>query len=441
MEMVMRILFITNFYPPSTRDWGYMLLCEMVATGLHARGHAVAVLTSTDGADVVNGKSANGERLNGNSHSVTHNYPIYRHLTIDPDWQSGQSALQQFFIGRRQREQRAVAVLDETVTRFQPDVIFIWHAVGLSRLMLKAAEQRNNLPTVYYFANYFPELPDEYLPYWHHIPTNPITRLVKQTLAPVALAQLQREGKPIRLNYPHVICVSDYVRKRMVEQKLIPESAIVIRNAVDLNEFTPQLGQAYQSGQHLTRILIAGRIVPDKGIHTTIKAIGHLNKQGVLAKQTVQLTILGDAPADYRAELDKLIEEYQIAHFVTFRPRIPRNQMSAELQKHHIFLLSSEYQEPLAGAMLEAMAMGMLLIGTTTGGSSELLVHGETGLVFEAGNSTSLAEQLLFAMESPQEAAYLASRGQAMVREHFNIKTMVDNIESYLHSLLIEPAK
>ena len=44
-------------------------------------------------------------------------------------------------------------------------------------------------------------------------------------------------------------------------------------------------------------------------------------------------------------------------------------------------------------------------------------------------------------MESPQEAAYLASRGQAMVREHFNIKTMVDNIESYLHSLLIEPAK
>ena len=60
-----------------------MRICEQVADGLAARGHKVAVLTSTyqDGPEV---KS----------------YPVFRQLTIEPDWLLPESPAKQFFFGR-----------------------------------------------------------------------------------------------------------------------------------------------------------------------------------------------------------------------------------------------------------------------------------------------------------------------------------------------------
>ncbi len=84
--------------------------------------------------------------------------------------------------------------------------------------MLQAAEQ--TAPTVYYLADYQPELADEYIAYWQAEPVRRSARLFKRPLAAVALAMLQREGKPIPLRYEHVICVSDYVRQRLVAQSL-----------------------------------------------------------------------------------------------------------------------------------------------------------------------------------------------------------------------------
>ena len=134
----MRILFITNYYPPSNYGWGYMQLCEEVADGLVAKGHEIAVLTSTqcDGPE------------------IPPSYPVHRLLTIEPDWHSSKSAAWQFFVGRKQREQQAAAHLQALIEQFQPQLIFIWHAIGLPRVLLQAAEQQPDSITVYYFAGY-----------------------------------------------------------------------------------------------------------------------------------------------------------------------------------------------------------------------------------------------------------------------------------------------
>ena len=119
----MKILFVTNYYPPCKYDWGYMQLCEETADGLAARGHQVAVLTS---------HYRHGDELE-------RTYPVYRLLPIDPDWNRGVSASRQFFDGRRGKEQQAIKHLQRIVAEFLPDVIFAWHCIGLSRAMLQAA--------------------------------------------------------------------------------------------------------------------------------------------------------------------------------------------------------------------------------------------------------------------------------------------------------------
>jgi len=412
----MRVLFITNFYPPCEYGWGYMQLCEEVADGLHSRGHDVAILTST----------------HRHGSEKDRPYPIHRLLHIDPDWHNGKSAVWQFFFGRRHREKNAVAAFLNLVVEFHPDVIFIWHAIGLPRVLLKEAEHIPNVEVAYYMAGYLPELPDEFIAYWQAKPVRLAAKVLKRPLSRIALRMLAKEGKPIDLKYENVICVSDYVRHRLLSKGLIPDTSIVIHNGVDISKFTSK-----GSGDSLTHetllCLIAGRVVPEKGIHTAIEAIAELRKNHISG---ITLTILGDGPMNYFQHLQSLVASHHLEEYVFFHPPVVRDQMPVVLAQFDALLLPSIYAEPIARSMQEAMAMGLLVIGTTTGGSGELLIHEKTGLVCAAEHPHSLASQLCHAIEEQEKALVWARSGQQRVRENFKLQQTVDRIEHYLVSLI-----
>lgn len=414
----LRILFITSHYPPSSHGWGLMQLCEEVANGLFAKGYTIAVLTSTY----------------GDTNSVAYPYPVYRSLSIDPDWYEGRPGVMQFFIGRYRRERQAVADLYQLVSEFRPHVIFVWDFLGLSRLMLKRAEELPDIPVVYYMAGFLPELPDEYVDYWHSPPVHWASKLIKRSLARLALYILAREGKPISLRYENVVCVSDYLRQRLVSQGLVSANASVIYNGVDLSQFNPDKYATHPMGSDILKCVVSGRVVPDKGAHTAIEAFGLLQEQTRLGG--VMLTILGDGPAEYMAYLRDRVIQHHLQDVVEFRPSVPRDQVPEVLAAYDVLILPSEYAEPLARASQEAMAMGLLVIGTTTGGSGELLVHEQTGLVFEAANAHSLAQQLHRVLNEPGQAKQLARAGRVRVRNEFSIELTIDRIEAYLQSLL-----
>lgn len=413
----MRILFLTNYYPPCRYDWGYMQLCEEAADGLAARGHEVAVLTS---------HYRHGEERE-------RPYPVYRLLPIDPDWNSGVSAFKQFFFGRRAKEQQSVAYLKQVVAEFKPQVIFAWHCIGLSRVMLQTAENLPDVAMAYYFANYMPELADEYVLYWQAPAVGFPVGLIKRVLSQVALNQLAGEGKPIRLRYENSACVSNYVRQRLAAQGLIPKNSAVIHNGIDLDTFSQPGSATFSKEKSPIRCLVAGRVDAEKGVHTVVEAFVRLQAQG--KAQKFQLTILGDGPAAYGQTLRERVKENCLKNVVEFAPPVPRDQMPQILARYDILILASEYAEPLARAGQEAMGMGLLVIGTTTGGSSELLTHEETGLVFEAGNADSLAAQLACVLQKPDAATNLAAAGQQVVLGHFNMARMWDEIESFLQNL------
>ncbi len=411
----MRILVITSYYPPSRLGWGYMQLCEEVTDGLAARGHQLAVLTSTgrDGPEI--------ERP----------YPIHRLLEIDPDWNAKQSAAWQFFIERRARERRALAHLERVSSSMKPDIIFIWDAIGLPRALLLAAERYASATTVYYFANFLPEVPDEYLAYWQREAGSIAGKLTKGVLGRVALAQLRREGKPVPLQYRHTICVSEYLRQRFVSKGLIPECSVVIHNGVDLAIFSSADPDDSALPSNQLRCLVAGRVVPDKGIHTVIDAFGLLGQRDE-TRGRVSLTILGDGLADYMNFLHQRVAALGIEALVHFVAPVPRAQMPEILARHDALILPSEYGEPIARSMQEAMAMGLLVIGTLTGGSGELLRDEQNGLVFAPGDAQALATQVERAATPSGLRARLAGQGQQDVRAQFDIGITVAKIDNYL---------
>ncbi len=414
----MRILFLTNYYPPCQYGWGYMQLCEEVVNGLSAKGHTVIVLTST---------YRHGDE-------VPRTYPVHRLLHIEPDWHNGRSAAWQFFMGRRQREKQAITHLRQLVAEFCPEIIFVWHAIGLPRLLLQTAEQIPGITVAYYLAGYLPELRDEYITYWQAESVRPIARLLKCALAKLALRLLEREGKPVDLKYKNVICVSDYVRSRLLSKGLISKETVVIHNGVDCSLFVPNGHNGAGAELGSLHCLVAGHIKPEKGVHTVIEALGCLKAQNNANKVT--LTILGDGPPDYLDSLQRKVLANHLQDIVSFLQAVPREQMPGVLGHYNTLILPSEYDEPLARAMQEAMAMGLLVIGTTTGGSGELLVHQKTGLVFEAGNPQSLAMQLSWAMKEPELIAGLVQAGRREIEKNFNIQGTVERVEDYLLCLL-----
>jgi 1,4-alpha-glucan branching enzyme len=247
----------------------------------------------------------------------------------------------------------------------------------------------------------------------------------------LALRQLKREGKPVPLQYRHSICVSHYLRQRFVSQGLIPDTAVVIHNGVDFSVFTaPPAGLSLSQPDRL-RCLVAGRVVPEKGIHTVIDAFGLLQDREE-ARGRASLTVLGDGPAAHMQQLRQQVKQLRLDELVDFVAPVPRERMPEMLTKHDVLIMPSVYGEPIARSMQEGMAMGLLVIGTITGGSGELLQHEHNGLVFPAADVQALADQIARAISVPDLRHRLARQGQEDVKIHFDIQLTVKRIEDYL---------
>lgn len=407
----MKILIITNYYPPCDFGWGYMQLCEEVADGLSSLGHQITVLTSHYGSRL-------GE---------THRYPVIHALSIDPDWNIKSSPVLRFFVGRHKREQKSRQALIDTITNFSPELIFVWHAIGLSRKLLKDAEL-SGVPVVYYLAGYLPELPDEYLAYWTSPAKKSIVNFFKRAIASFALRILRDEGNPVYLDYKHVICVSEFVRNYLINKNLITDNSIVIYNGIDPEIFKSNRERDFRNRP--IKCLIAGRVTPEKGIHTTINAMSILKAKGY--GNLINLTLLGSGRKEYIDILIKMINELHIEEMVIFKKAVERSKLPEIMDGYDILLLPSEYDEPIARSMQEGMAIGLLVIGTTTGGSGELLKQRETGVTFQAGDANDLVRSIEWVFQNPDQAFDISKKGRIEVLRNFTIQKTIKSINDHL---------
>jgi len=159
-------------------------------------------------------------------------------------------------------------------------------------------------------------------------------------------------------------------------------------------------------------------------VHTAIEAIGNL-----AGSHQFSLDIYGAGPQDYVAGLESLASQLP----VVFHGSVARADLLSALSNYDAFVFPSEWEEPFAHAVLEAMASGLAVIGTTTGGTGEVLVEGETGLTFRPGDAADLARQITRLAGDPALRERLAAAGQAVVLREFDIRSTVDQLEALLY--------
>jgi glycosyltransferase involved in cell wall biosynthesis len=217
------------------------------------------------------------------------------------------------------------------------------------------------------------------------------------------------------------------MRRKGWQEGTLPPECEVIPNGIELDRFYRPAPPP--DAPPPINLLIAGRITADKGVATAVEAVARLAQR---RPRDFHLLIAGAGPNDYRAKLDRMIRENNLGGHVTFLGRLPRSDIPALMHRCHIFLLPTDHDEPFARVMLEAMAAGLAVIGTLTGGTGELLIHERNGLAFAAADSADLACQIERLLDNPGLRYQLASQGQKDVVGHYSLDLMVDRLEGLL---------
>jgi glycosyltransferase involved in cell wall biosynthesis len=111
-----------------------------------------------------------------------------------------------------------------------------------------------------------------------------------------------------------------------------------------------------------------------------------------------------------------------------------QTELAALYLEHDIFIFPSVWDEPFGMTYLEAMASGMVVVGTAAGGSAEVMRSEVNSLVFERENGSDCARQIKRLLQNPRLLETLRSQGRQDVERTFNVDQMVARSEQFLLS-------
>ncbi len=158
----------------------------------------------------------------------------------------------------------------------------------------------------------------------------------------------------------------------------------IVPNGVDLEAFQP--GDPIPDDGPL-RLLCVGRLIERKGQHHLIEAVKQLTDEGF--EVTLDLVGMGDSQSAYQAQAQRL----GVTDRVRFVGYVPKDEIAAYYASTHVFVLPS-YNEGMSVATLEAMATGLPIVITRTGGTAELVEEGANGLTFNRQDLNTLKSHL-----------------------------------------------
>lgn len=402
----MKILVVTNLYPPHYVG-GYELRCAAITDALRERGHEVRVLTSNHVSDRSEGHVERSLRIHG----------YYGHTWL------GLRDLKKLELHNN-------TTLRRTIAEFQPDVVHVWCMNGLSKSFCHTLHDLG-VPTVYDVSDHWVLRSleaDVWLDWWNRnngsLPSR-IHRLLWTLLGVRKQCDRVAPTHPVRdVRFKRLYFTSARLRELTAQKGYDVIHGGVIHCPVDTALFT---GEPRRGGAK--RWLWVGRLAEDKGILTALKALA-------LIKDRFQgeLHVYGKGDDAYVAMLKQFAQENELP--VSWHSATP-DEMPEVYRAHDALVFTSEWEEPFALTPLEAMACGLPVIGTMTGGSRELFRDGQNALTYDAGDAAQLAERITRLQNDDALRLDLAVEGHREVRERFAMKPIVDQVENYLRESLV----
>ncbi len=232
--------------------------------------------------------------------------------------------------------------------------------------------------------------------------------------------------------------VCEYFKKNIIKYGCNPGKIVVNHSAIDCTKFKCRARKKPKDGA--IRFIIVATFSERKGIRYVFYALDKLRGK----YPNIKLTIIGGELRKQTKETNvirSLIKELNLKRHVTLLGFQLHNQVVTELNRAHIFLLTSYtrdsgVKEGIPNSLMEAMATGLPVISTYHGGIPELVKEGVSGFLVPEKNVTMLVKKMAYLIEHPERWGSMGKAGSERVNEEHNKDKAIDKLIDIFFSVL-----
>ena len=236
--------------------------------------------------------------------------------------------------------------------------------------------------------------------------------------------QVMRQVRVDRL-----IFISDFLLQQAQCKFATLSTASVLHSAADESIFFPAATPAAPAGT--ATVLFAGRLVEEKGIHVLLQAMALLQQQAIpLRAQIVGSSSFGEGKET------RYIRQLKAAAppTVEFLPYRSGAALGALFRNADIFCSPGIWDEPFGLVNVEALASGLPVVSTFSGGSREIFALGG-GIAVKKGSAEELASALKLLALNPLLRKRMGQQGHAAFLQHFTWAKARDRVLAIDHAL------
>ena len=217
------------------------------------------------------------------------------------------------------------------------------------------------------------------------------------------------------------IAASNAIKQVLVEDRIPAGRIAVVHDGIDVEKIQNRpaidLHAEYWLPHGVPVIVNVGALVGHKGQRYLIDAMPQVLRE----VPDAHLVIFGEG--ELRPALERQVRHLSLGKRVLlpgFREDVLSLMKSADL-----FVMSS-VTEGLGSAVLDAMAMGLAVVGTRAGGIPEAVVPDETGILVDPGEPAPLAAAIVTLLKDPALRRAHGAAGQARVATRFGVDRLVE---------------
>lgn len=397
----MHICFICREYPPSLRGGGIASYIKDISHGLHDAGHRVTVIAASDDTNLSSDEEDDGVRvirLSGGDFFI-------------PEVEKGNKmykfrALTRFYSYRKK-------IKNAILSLHNIDVIEVAE-YGAENLFLKDID----IPVV--IRLHCPSLID----------LN--DRSVKKLSFKNALYYWQglQEVKMLKQS-KYITSCSKHLKEWVVQNFFVSKDVIkVIYNAIQINKWNFPLINKEKS--KLFTILSVGTICETKGSKDLIDACAIIAQRHKDFK--FQLCLVGKT-GSYASYLKEKYGQYTWLKIVGV---LPREEVMKLYSEANIVCLPS-WWENMPMACIEAMLNGSIVIGSKSGGMSEIIEDGVSGFLVQPKRSVELSDCLWRVINIPDnEKQFVSKNAKRRICETFSMDVIVEQMVDYYNFVIAD---
>jgi len=227
---------------------------------------------------------------------------------------------------------------------------------------------------------------------------------------------------------PLVLARSQSLANRLMQFGCPREKLRINRTGVPLDEFPLVERQAPPNGRW--RIMQACRLIPKKGVATSLRAFAVFKKDFPNA----EFFIAGKGPL--QPELEMLAAGLGVSNDVHFVGFLSQSKLLGLYLSSHLFLHPSETppdenQEGIPNSILEAMATGLPVLATRHGGIPEAVEHGQSGILVQEEDYLGLAGSMKEIANNPSVLYQMGMSARMAVSARFEQEAQARLLESF----------